>query len=359
MTDHDRMPRLSPRDLDVLGLAGWVVEAEFELYDPRPGDRGLGLAPPALDLTAGLAAAFDRLEGELGTEAADRLDRLSYSVLRHRVEPSLHLIVTPAPPRLLDPASARCAVVRDHELLVDIATLSGRVVCAVGDVHRLVLTATGDRRVGVALLLPAIDLDPPPTVSSGVRSWVDSSDAWLRGEIERRLADPVANAFDEAAAIGALLRLRPLEPASSLEALLRGEVGADADRERAWARSLSRAQLDGIEDLALGEVAVVGDELRDLLDGQDGDAGFEEEPWSEHLTALLRRRDVLEGVATLLDAAGAGVRLAGSLERLDGWAGPVVEALALRDLPDEHLRRASRIEPEAWWLGPARASRDA
>jgi hypothetical protein len=344
MTEPDRAPSISTEDLRRLGLGDWLIEAEVELHDPRPRDRGLGRA--SMDYRALLAEPdFDRLESELGVDAAARLDELGFAVLRHRSNPALHAVSTPGLPRALT-AEAQGVQSRAKELLVDVWALNGHVAMEAG-ANRVVLAGAGNGCVRVAVLCPRLVLDTPPSVRSDVRSWVDPADVWLQQTIDERLAvDP--DPFDQATAVGLLLRLRPLE-LDQLGSFLRGERGPLADRERSWARGLRADQLDGIEDLARGEATVVEEELRELF---ESDAAMEGSA-REQLLGLLRRRDVLEGVATLLDAAGTGRRLAVTLDRLDAWAAPAMAALPrLPGVDDEHLRRASRIEPEAWWVLP-------
>lgn len=185
-------------------------------------------------------------------------------------------------------------------------------------------------------------------MNTDVRSWVDPDDTWLQRAIDDRL-DQLAgpDAYDQAAAVGMILRLRrPLE-SDELKALLNGDAGqlARSTRELAWARALRAKQLREIEDLAHGEARVVENELHELFEP----GALRDASWRQRLLLLARRRDVLEGVATLLEAAGAGERLASSLSRLDAWGSSAVVALVPFVVHDEYLRRAKLLEPEAWW----------
>lgn len=111
--------------------------------------------------------------------------------------------------------------------------------------------------------------------------------------------------------------------------------------------SLSREMYETLRDLALARIDGLWctlEDLRETLDPKDHE-------WQKAVVEWYRERDELEGVRVLLNWGGHGSRLSAVLAPFD-----LVAERFVRSIPvvfaanNEHLRRASILNPLSWWV---------
>lgn len=157
-------------------------------------------------------------------------------------------------------------------------------------------------------------------------------------------------AWSRVVAAGMLARLQmPASGAQAREwlaAFREGRVDESVAGPRTWARALGAADRAAIEAHALAECAALRLDIEDAAD--DVHAGAE--GWPDLVREVAHRRDDLEGVLVLLDAAGVDGPLRKALARLDREGQLLRLSLpADIDRDDERLRRAGLKDPDAWW----------
>jgi hypothetical protein len=192
-----------------------------------------------------------------------------------------------------------------------------------------------------------MDIEPLATITSPVASWCkmyvddDEMSEWINKRIARK--DP----WHVAVATGMYMRLwRPRNYREFLRKLLASEVIVELAGPERWARSLSGAQLRTIVDLAIAEIGRV--EM--LFDVVRDEEAYTLGGWMSDLTLLLRRREDLAEIRTLLCYARAQNRLDPALDELDDRMCPYVCTLPRGTrIDDERLRRVAAVDPGAWW----------
>lgn len=195
-------------------------------------------------------------------------------------------------------------------------------------------------------------LEVPPLVriESPVGEWTATrAEAWLQEEIRGRLAE--GGPWQQAVAVGLFARLGwPREPARVVEMTLRGKPVPELAAPRRWARGLSPDQVRTIRALAAVEI----DRLHQVADDLARSMACDDPGWRADLLHLCHDREDLEGVRLLLAEAGAGEDLMAALDLLDSAGQDLMLGLPVRlREDDERLRRASELDPEAWWVVPA------
>jgi hypothetical protein len=135
--------------------------------------------------------------------------------------------------------------------------------------------------------------------------------------------------------------------AAALASLLHGEPQPWLEGPRAWAKSLSKGQRERIEEVALGSIDRLHDDLMDL---EDDDAP-EDPAWRQRLLNTLGRRDDLQGVCLLMGQAGDNSVIVRALESVDLRGERFAFVMGNEpELVDVQLARAAAIEMTApWW----------
>lgn len=224
-------------------------------------------------------------------------------------------------------------------------------VCALvfPDADALAFSVEGGRPMVREYFGHVVDIRIPGDVASPIREWLATcSDARLASLLEQRL-ELSAGLFDHVVAVGLLARLAPPPTATvareALQRLLRGEHDPALWRERGWFLALGADEQAWVEACAAASCRGILEELERLLD--DPRPGDQE--WDDDLLAACRRRDDIEGVRTLLRAAGPCVALDTALEWLDAAGSDFVLAVSLPVLQDGHLSMARAAAGPAWW----------
>lgn len=196
---------------------------------------------------------------------------------------------------------------------------------------------------GSAALAPEALPPPPPW-------WREGGDTWVSREAESQLLR--GSSFGNAVAAGVYERLHeptPEQQKAVVAAALAGRLVGESVRVRQWTRSLTPAQVETLEELALaaGERWFEGAEHLDPPRPRDP-------AWIDGLCELCHARDDLECALVVLRAAGAGRRLASVLEAIDRRGALIESQCRGVELDDERLRRVLVGQPWAWWAQPAR-----
>lgn len=217
--------------------------------------------------------------------------------------------------------------------------------------------------------------EPLAPISSPVLYWCgEARDPWLTAEVERLVAQ--RDSWSAGVAVGLYARVRALERAADAPAGAGGGTSAapsaDAALQRTlerahrvmdspgftaprrWARSLGAAERSTLEDLGLAELHRLSDRLVALEDAfEPGDSA-----WQHEFADLCEGRDDLECILFVLRAAGSGEALSEAVAAFDEDAWQFMASLPFDPrLEDERLRRASIIDPGAWWADPAASDR--
>ncbi len=214
-------------------------------------------------------------------------------------------------------------------------------------------TAPGVPKSG--LLVPPIprvgSLPTPP-----LATWLmQSEDTWLRDEVARRRAS--GDPWDDIVSAALLARLERKPPArvdAERAAFRAGQVDAFVSPAVVWARTWSERERDTVGRAATSDADFVLSELEELqallLDELDWGPDDERALFAR-LRAARVGRDDLEGVATLVRAAGGFSPLDAALRACDGLGADVVQSLdhdpEVGD--DTQLARAASANPEGWW----------
>ncbi len=134
----------------------------------------------------------------------------------------------------------------------------------------------------------------------------------------------------------------------TFSALLAGTPGP-ATRARDWAVSLGGEVLEELVRLCLEDAGALADDVRALA------AVVATDPAAAGAVArsLCHRRDELQCVAWVLDAAGRTAEVATDLRAVDREADAHLSAFDLAgDYGDDLLSSVAWQEPEAWWRAP-------
>jgi hypothetical protein len=193
------------------------------------------------------------------------------------------------------------------------------------------------------------NIAPLVGIEAPVMDWLQNvSDTWVVAEAKRLVESRTS--WCQVVAAGLIARhVEPPRGVAAREAvgrLLHGEVDPIVAAPRAWARTLTRAQLQTIEDLALSEVDVIQLDLQELLPAVHENR----EGWQQRWHRLCQRRDELEDVRLILHEANADHVLSDALLDIDQEG----EALRLSvpwttALEDERATRVAAGDPFAWW----------
>jgi hypothetical protein len=165
---------------------------------------------------------------------------------------------------------------------------------------------------------------------------------WLSRELGRL---PVAGGILDSATLAAVVARHwlPESPGAALERVERGS--SPAHRAAAWMALLAEKERASIERRCVTTARKLeASAERASLDGAHGSR------LAEAAIQWLHQRDALEGVALLLEGAGAGYRLRVALADLDAEASHHLTAWSrLRVGGDEWLRAVAWRFPDCWW----------
>ncbi len=203
---------------------------------------------------------------------------------------------------------------------------------------------------GKGVVIDARAAHPVVSVSGGVRS-VESHlpepelETWLGNEVSPWLAKELVDSDDPFRAVanaGTWVRLRqPTQEqlASLKDVILRGQRHPRFESARAWATRWTESETQAVLVAALKRLVALECTLA--------------QRFAEHESPcrLFLERDDLESVRLLLAFRGEAAPLEGELRRLDAHGRskfPRVSRVALCPFNDR-LRRASAMDPEAWW----------
>lgn len=138
----------------------------------------------------------------------------------------------------------------------------------------------------------------------------------------------------------------------AVERVLRGEPAQRDEPAIAWLQACSPAEHLQLEREAMAALDYVVSELRSLRrEKRSEEAVVEDTSWRRRLLLCLHERDALEGVCTLLAAAGRQQPLRDALSDFDEDAEFIMdELLPVPELAqDLRLERARLDAPDAWW----------
>lgn len=318
-------------------LAGYQQVASQRLADLSPTDTGRGLIVEAVDLEA-LVRDDPRF-----TAVAVRAE-LGLQVECHLGRPSVFLFSAPEP---LSIARGPDVALAEHQgaIALDLARLD-RPALLRGSSGRFVVLERREAGLEIQAFAPDTTARPAPQIGSPVETWV-AGDPWLAQAIAPRVrsSDP----FDQVVAVGLAWRLMRREPgAQRLRALrlLAGQPLSEDLRERDWVRSVPREVWRWVEQRALQRVAALRISLDRLVE-----VGT---PTREAVGSACLDRDLLEGVALALQAAASSADLEPALDDVDVLGAATLGAIPPSKVDDEQLRRAAMVEPDVWWVQPAR-----
>jgi hypothetical protein len=184
----------------------------------------------------------------------------------------------------------------------------------------------------------------------------EPGDAWLTAEVGRLVGQ--GDPFSAGVAVGLFARLREPESAERAPAVAgaREERAQDAmdapgfTAPRRWARHLEAPERSELEDLGQAELHRLADRLLALEDSIEP----EDPGWQHELLDLCEGRDDLACILFVLRTAGCGGGLAEAVAAFDEDARMLLASLPFEvRIEDERLRRASILDPGAWWAEPA------
>jgi hypothetical protein len=180
---------------------------------------------------------------------------------------------------------------------------------------------------------------------------------WTAGLADSWMLDQIAavEAWDEWGHVLTIARFARLvdatpTPASrseTLASLLRGEPRPWLEGPISWAKALTAAQHERLEQVALNAIDQLHDELVELEDDDEP----EDAAWRQRLLDALGRRDDLQGVCLLLGHAGDNSVVVRALENVDQRGERFAFVMGNRPaLKDIQLARARDIEmTDPWW----------
>ena len=157
--------------------------------------------------------------------------------------------------------------------------------------------------------------------------------SWLRREVAEQVA--IGGIFHVAVAAGLACSDRPNGPA------------------RAWVDGLTDDDLDALEAYAEVEAGRLWQRLEPVVER----TAPHDPAWVEALAEVLRSRDNLSRVYSVLDERERGTELGAALSVFDRMARPMLD-VPPRVVHDPRLKGASS-NPEKWWAQPAREGSEA
>lgn len=205
------------------------------------------------------------------------------------------------------------------------------------------------------------NMEMEPALATALESWLETgADPWLSHHVLGRLDRE--GIFGQALAVAVLRRFQadswsPGRSREALERTLGGQPDPGSAGPARWIRSRGGPDLREVEANAALEVhrlrRVLG-ALKPFVERMDPDR---QRQWVDACHA----RDDLQALHDLIAERleGPGV-LAGLLPALDALGDDVACRLPLEfAVDDERLRRARRIDPEAWWTQGAGGATEA
>ena len=170
-----------------------------------------------------------------------------------------------------------------------------------------------------------------------------SMEPWLRDRLAALVHDDAT--WSAVAAGGLLTRMAAIDA--------RTDVIVDGvARPRRWAQAWTPADQRTVQDLAIGRVDE-GLRLATRLETR-----LDEDPLADDVLDDVERlcllRDDLQGVRALLWEAGDLGRLPAALAVLDRHGERIALNMPVLADPDTQLRKAARLERDAWWTLPVR-----
>jgi hypothetical protein len=342
--------------LNRLGMTGLAVSETDRLSWAAAGESHARGAVPAVALAFSTLAASGFVDVPFASVAAPALGRLDAAVS----SPGTHVMRLSAPRghavHVRVPEGWRAedvAYLPDEDpgtVYVDLSAAPAVLVRGGADVVVLTADERGVVVTGVSRNVDAMAaLEQPPVLGA----WLAAcEDVWLAEQVE-----PLSAAGDPWTAVvaaGMLGRLvAPGSPAQArvwLDAARRGDASESVRGPRRWAAALTGADVSRVEAQVLAEAAGLALDVEDAV----ADADARAEGWEDTVRELAHRRDDLEGVLLLLDAAGAAAATRAALAAVDREG--LVLRLAIGDEAledDERLRRAGLKDPDAWWAAHA------
>ena len=327
---------------EILAAHGWQLTAEHdEIPGVVPPPNAHGFVAVAEPVSLG-AVQFDPVKAvRVRSAVADRC-----GVVLHRLAEFPNVVLVESRDgSTLSPLTALEAVhLRpDGVLLVDQARLRGDVaIIRLPDGAAVALW--GEQRVNLGALARTrfIRCLPPCPELEG---WLaDCHDEWLNDDVRELLESPLDPAWAQLRAAARLERFG-FDESDDITA---------PSRVRSWARAWSSEAVDEVES----EVGTRAELLIDDLRSAETAALNVEPTWPIQLLSVLRRRDDLDAVHTLLRAHRPSTALQATLQHLDEEGSDVTTALPPWEPDEEWMWRVSIGLPDAWWVQPISSRED-
>lgn len=340
MSDFNDKEKLTELGLEN-SLLGKVEELEL-----RGEDVARGYA--ALDISAE-EFVRDHEPLFLTAKAAEEMD---FRVAYFEERPQLVRVWTPEGPFHVLSANDDTSVYEseDGEYYLDFARLNTPVALVNEAGEGLFLEESDHRlRIGQLLRVPE-SLSLTVELSSPVETWLESSDdPWVCELVRQKIA--LASGWEYLAALGTLHRLEKVTDKGRrdefIKQMLTGTPPAFRERALQWADALDAQSVDKLTALTLGALEQLQDEMEVIRQDYEEGANIDR----QKVLDMLHLRDDIESALVLLSRTDKLETLAAPVESADQ-----VGAVLARDLhlefdfiDDERIRRASQIDPTAWW----------
>jgi hypothetical protein len=341
---------ITREELEQLGFADYRPGSQTQLPWPEPEAESASGVVPALTLAACLVAPSTRAATPQSARAGVEVSicRESPRVLKLKAtSPSGALSIRP---RVEAPETEDSIYFAQEDAgiaVVDTTKVPSFLVTSPGGVLVVYADASGLTCELLEIEVDQVlDVEPFAEVTAPIATWLTHlDDRWLHDQVTARLVAPTS--WDYGSVAGMLTRLVEFrDPRAAVQRILAGQPEPLHAEPRKWARALPPPQLRTLQSLALAEVDILHEAIRELRKSVDND----EPEWQGEWSYLCQRRDDLESVRVLLHEAGADARLSEALRRLDREGELLRLALPWTDdLVDERASRIGSRDPGAWW----------
>lgn len=336
----------------LLGLSPQTVtDEEIELPEARYDDIARGFTPGAglqsLIQHADLILLPSPTAEELGFELS-ALDRRPTVVHISPIPPGFRLRHSPD-------ETPKTFAEYDDELFIDFSNIALPVALLNENDEGILLRLEQQKLIVARRSSLPESSDFSFSVDSPLREWMArSNDTWAieRTEEKLRIDDPWAHL----AAVGFFHRFEREENLRQrrqlLSQFLAGKTLPQRVRAFKWLATLSDETIDKLASLTLEAVNLLYDEIYELRE----DFEFGEDIDPKRVLSMLYLRDDIESALLLLNTTSARRRLKDATKSVDILGEELVNdfRIELDILDDERLRRATVLNPFAWWGALAR-----